>query len=246
MRIINKILLLTIILSSSYSAFSQNLTLVTGLWEPFKMDSKGTTVGLDIDIIDALQKETGLVITVERAPWTECYSRMEDGSADMMIGLLYNSEATRYIQYIKKPYLILQPTFFSNTVSMDIDIYNKLYRYKIGYIKNRYYFNEFNSDEELKKVLGKSDEELINMLTNGDIDIIAGTDIQMKYKLKQMNLLDSIIPTLYTPSEHKKLYIGLSKKSGASENRELIENAVRKLTSDGVIESITRKYTKKD
>lgn len=246
MRIINKILLLTIILSSSYSAFSQNLTLVTGLWEPFKMDSNGTTVGLDIDIIDALQKETGLVITVERAPWAECYSRMEDGSADMMIGLLYNNEATRYIEYIKKPYLILQPTFFSNTVSMDIDIYNRLYRYKIGYIKNRYYFNRFNSDEELTKVLGKNDEELIDMLKAEDIDIIAGTDIQMKYKLKQMNLLDSITPTLYTPEENKKLYIGLSKKSGASENRKLIENAIKKLIRDEVIESITKKYTKKD
>lgn len=192
----------------------QPLRVMTDLWPPFRMlKDDGHLQGLDIDLLNELSRRTGMRFEVRRAPWARGLAALERGSADMMTGLAKTAERERYIRYLDAPYYACSPRFYASpALAMLLNDYASLRGLRIGYVLKSVYFQPFDSDKALDKVGVSNEQQLLEMLALGRIDVLVGTDCQVDYSLLDPKLAGRIVKAAYQPQARTELYIGFSRK----------------------------------
>ena len=83
---------------------------------------------------------------------------------------------------------------------------------RIGYVLESVYFQPFDDDRSLDKVGVSSEQQLLDMLVRGRIDVLVGTDCQVDYSLLDPKLAGRIAKAAYQPEARTELYIGFSRK----------------------------------
>ena len=84
---------------------AEPLRVVTDYWPPFRMAGRdGRVEGLDIDLLEELQRRTGVQFEVRRQPWARALEDMRRGQADLMTGLVRTAEREQYIDYLQPAY----------------------------------------------------------------------------------------------------------------------------------------------
>lgn len=224
-----KRILFFILILISMAISSQDFIIATDVWEPFRIDSEDGLKGIDIDIIKFLEDETGINFTIQRKPWARCLKSMENGTADLMLGLAYTEERSAYIEYLYPSYYSISIGFYSIDKSVEINEFDDLKDITIGYVTGSNYFQEFDSSDELVKISVPQESQLLKMLYRGNVDLIIGTRIQIEYEIKSNKWEESIFPTKYNPTDGVKLYIGISRKSKLLEKKEDLVKAIEKL-----------------
>ncbi|MFA7822583.1 substrate-binding periplasmic protein [Aeromonas dhakensis] len=192
----------------------QPLRVMTDLWPPFRMlKEDGHLQGLDIDLLNELSRRTGMRFEVRRAPWARGLAALERGSADMMTGLAKTAERERYIRYLDAPYYACSPRFYASpALAMLLNDYASLRGLRIGYVLKSVYFQPFDSDKALDKIGVSNEQQLLEMLALGRIDVLVGTDCQVDYSLLDPMLAGRIVKAAYQPQARTELYIGFSRK----------------------------------
>lgn len=223
--------------------YSQSYTMGTDEWQPFRIDVDGKLYGIDIDLLDIIENKIELELNVSRKPWVRCLEDMKTGNVDLMLGLAYNDERAQYIKYLDTPYYSVTPVFFTKGKDIEINSYEDLKNYRIGYVKGSSYFPKFDNDEELNKIPVAHETQLIEMLFRGSIDIIIGTDIQIKYELKEKGLSKTVIEVKYKPDYKIDLYIGISRKSDFIEYKDILEEIISSLIKTKEIDDLILSYT---
>src|SRR3989344_8294618 len=90
------------------------LRVMTDLWPPFRMeDAQGNLPGLDIDVLNEIGRRSGLSFDIQRAPWARGLADLQQGRADLMIGLAKTPEREQYIEYLSSPYYACAPRFYT-------------------------------------------------------------------------------------------------------------------------------------
>ena len=208
------LLALLILAPLSRAGEGEPLRVMTDLWPPFRMeDESGQLQGLDVDLLAELSRRTGLRFEVERAPWARGLAALEQGKADLMTGLARTAERERYIQYLDAPYYACSPRFYANpALATRLDDYEKLRGLRIGYVLESAYFQPFDSDQTLDKVGVSTENQLLQMLVRGRIDVLVGTDCQVDYALLTPELGGRIVKAAYYPEVRTELYIGFSRQ----------------------------------
>lgn len=237
-----KVKLALLLITISVTISSRDITLATDVWEPFRIQENSSLTGIDIEIIQLLEKELDLNIKIVQKPWARCLKSMESGSVDMMIGLAYTEDRAKYIEYIDLAYYRVKPAFFQLKNKTKISNYKDLSNKKIGYVNGSSYFKEFDNDLTLEKVALPQEKMLITMLLRNSIDLFIGSDIQVKYELNKKKLSNRIIETAYSPDHQIDLYIGISKKSDLIDKKDIIEEAISKIINDGKVDEIVQGY----
>lgn len=222
---------------------SQSYTMATDEWQPFRIEVDGTLYGIDIELLHIIENETNLDLNVSKKPWVRCLEDMKTGNVDLMLGLAYNEERAIYIKYLDTPYYSVTPGFYTKGKDIEINSYEDLKNYRIGYVKGSSYFPQFDNDEELNKIPVAHETQLIEMLFRGSIDIIIGTDIQIKYELKEKGLSKTVIEVKYKPDYKIDLYIGISRKSDFIEYKEILEEIINSLIKSKEIDNLILNYT---
>jgi len=74
------------------------------------------------------------------------------------------------------------------------------------------------------------------------IDITIGTDPNISYDVARLGYRDILEPTSYQPPNKTELFIALSRKSGAMDFAQEIEQALRRLMTNGTIDKIINSY----
>ncbi|WP_395502893.1 substrate-binding periplasmic protein [Ectopseudomonas mendocina] len=208
-------LLVLLMLAPLYRAgAAEPLRVMTDLWPPFRMDDEnGQLQGLDIDLLAELSRRTGLHFEVQRAPWARGLAALEQGSADLMTGLARTPERERYIRYLDVPYYACSPRFYASpALAMRLNDYASLRGLRIGYVLESVYFQPFDDDRSLDKVGVSSEQQLLDMLVRGRLDVLVGTDCQVDYALLAPELAGRIARAAYHPDARTALYIGFSRK----------------------------------
>lgn len=221
--------------------YSQSYIVVTDVWEPFRIESEKELTGIDIDILEFLESETGLDFVIQKKPWARCLKNMEIGSADLMVGLAYSKERGEYIEYLNPSYFTISIGFFTSSDTIKIENFKDLEGITIGYVTGSNYFEEFDNSTNLRKISVPQESQLLQMLERGNLDAIIGTRSQIEYELKIKGWEDRIFPQNYNPTDGVRLYIGISKKSELLNHRSEIESAIEKLIKRD-LKSITLKY----
>lgn len=222
------------------------LICATEVWPPFRINSPTQTAGftgIDIELIRILEDALDRPIVIERHPFARALEMMRTGDADFITSIAYTEERDEYIAYVPFSYMAVQPVFYTQRGRGDeIQRYEDLYDYSIGYSLNSAYFEPFNSDGGLDKVGISTEEQLLRMVAIGRLDVTIGTEPNIGYDAVRLGLDDRVEPTAYVPEPNTPLYFGVSPQSPLADRIDEIERVLREIVDDGRMREITERY----
>lgn len=223
---------------------SEPLQVVTDYWPPFRMQGVGGQLeGLDIDLLDELQRRTGLRFEVRLQPWARALEDMRRGQADLMTGLARTAEREQYIDYLQPSYHACAPRLYGSPArAADIRAYDQLQGLRIGYVLQSAYFEPFDSDRALTKIGVKNEEQLLQMQLRGRIELMIGTDCQVDFQLRDPMLARQLVKLSYLPPQRTLLFVGLSRASARVAEHDLLAHALQQLLQDGWMERAAQRY----
>lgn len=244
---INLVFLTLFISITGHTSFAkETLIAVTELWPPFRIDDAESGygfTGIDIDIIQDLEKYLDVRIEVQRHPFARALEMIRDGSADIIPGVAHTKERAEFIDYVPTSYYSVGPVFYTQRGKGHlVKTYNDLYNFEIGYSLHSAYFEPFNSDNRLKKIGVSTEEQLIKMVALNRLDITIGTNPNFAYDIKRYNLKDKLEQTSYVPDVKTPLYLGLSKSPANRQLLSKIDTYLQEITVNGRLAEITSKY----
>ncbi|MDD0843058.1 substrate-binding periplasmic protein [Pseudomonas sp. Gutcm_11s] len=220
------------------------LRVVTDYWPPFRMQGSGGKLeGLDIDLLDELQRRTGLRFEVRLLPWARALEEMRLGQADLMTGLARTAEREQFIDYLEPAYHACAPRLYGAPErAAAIRQYAELDGLRIGYVLRSAYFEPFDSDTSLIKIGVKNEEQLLQMQLRGRVELMIGTDCQVDFQLRDPALASQLTKLAYQPPVQTRLYVGLSRASARKAERQVLARALQQLLQEGRMASVARRY----
>ncbi|BBP81283.1 MULTISPECIES: substrate-binding periplasmic protein [unclassified Pseudomonas] len=220
------------------------LRVMTDYWPPFRMEGEGGALhGLDIDLLNEIARRTGLRFDVQRAPWARGLAALQSGSADLMTGLARTPERERYIDYLPTPYYACAPRLYGTPeLARRITRYEQLRGPTIGYVLESAYFQPFDSDAGLHKSGVSNEQQLLEMLLRGRLQLVIGTDCQVDYELRDPRLAGRIVRTGYQPDTRTELFIGFTQQQSLAEEKDRIASALQQMLDEGWVKEAARRY----
>jgi len=109
----------------------------------------GKYTGIHIDIINVLANQLIKKIIYVPCPVVRCLKLLEEGKADMIVGLRKTNKRKKYLAYLPQPFDIQKfPLhFYLRTDSrVIINKYEDLKNLNVGTIRGASYFNAFDND----------------------------------------------------------------------------------------------------
>ncbi len=231
---------------SSYS-ISENKVVVTvavNHWPPWKIIDNNQPKGIDIAILEEIEKRSKIDFELTQCPWKRCIQLVKDGEVDMITSFNFTAERESFVSYLHPPYYSDSIIFFALQESnILVDEYNDLYGNRIGVIKGASYFARFDNDLKLDKESVSSHAQAFKMLQNKRIDLFAIYEIPGDYIAQTMNMDSMIQKVDYRKNRAGLNYFALSKKSEISNK---IQNDIKmflyELEEEGKLEEIIRNY----
>lgn len=222
----------------------ETLVIATDEWPPFRIFEGDKIVGLDIDLWNEISRRLGVKIKFERYPWARALKKMEDGEVDAMGGLAKTLEREAFIKYSSIPYYTCTTRFYlQKGKGSSLSTYENLYNFNsIGVVIGSFYYEPFNSDKKIKKNSVATEEQLLKLLESKRIDAIIGTECQVDYELKKMNLSNKFDKSTYKPDNKVELFLGMSKKSKYAYKVDEINKILLDLIKEGKINEFAKRY----
>jgi ABC-type amino acid transport substrate-binding protein len=244
-----RIFIILIVFNCSYclsvSAQEQGkLRLATYVEPPMIALTKDHYHGEFIDIMQLLASELNLQLEFVPCPVARCFSMIQSGHTDIIIGIKHTSQREKYLSY-------LEPHFYTQDVplnfftikksSVKIDNYQDLKNKLIGVQRGAAFFPQFDHDQSLKKIYVTQTRQLIDMLLKERIDTFIERTETIFPLLKGEELSQLKIQS-YSYNQQVKGYIALSKKSRWHQDKVRFSQTLKRLIAQGKLEGIFAKY----
>ena len=212
---------------------------------PFRIidewDGKTGYSGAYIDIINELSLRTDIPLTFLKVPFARALSMMKDGSADMMLGPNWSVERAEFMVYLDAAFPAETKVFYLGHHVPDITRYSDLKNKTIGALRKGRYFDRFDEDEDLDKVLVDSYEHAFRMLEADRLEAFIIPERQGAYLKRRLDY-DFRTATFRIPG--KVSFITVSRKSSLNEHRDKIEKAMSELNTEGYFERLIQLYVR--
>jgi len=248
MKYFSYIALLTIILSSSALALTNELKVAIFLEPPYVDLVDNKLVGENIDIINLLASSIKLTPVFLRCPPVRCLAMIKNGQADMLLGLSKLPSREKDLIFLNPPYLLQhQPLSFFTLKENNISIthFNDLESLLVGTLRGAAYFPLFDNNKTIKKVELTSREQLVNMLLKARIDTFLEREESVLPLLSTKEDKDKITIAEYQYNKPINSYIVLSKHSTAKVYADQLSQVLAKAMADGTIKKIRQENQKK-
>ncbi|MCW9033996.1 MAG: transporter substrate-binding domain-containing protein [Rhodospirillales bacterium] len=248
-----KYLLMILLVAVPFSAFAQDeLTFITiPDFPPYAWKQDGKSLGIDVEIIQALAQRTGVKISLSFFPPNRLIRMTKNGEADGSFAAFKTQKREEFAQFVEPPlhystYLI----FVKNGNEFSFETVQDLAGKTIG--KNRGFhiskaFSNAEEDNLFKVIEVNTMEQNIKMLDRGRTDVLVGNEQEVQFFLKQLGLSDKIKSLTQPILKPRGAYLMLSKASGITKNKELISKLSQELQdmkADRTFEVIYEKYVK--
>lgn len=213
-------------------------------WPPAKIIEHGRFGGTDVLILNELADQIGVVLEYVECPWRRCLVMIEAGEVDLISSIARSPERERYLQFIEPPYRNGYDIYFY-TRGTDLKKYEDLQGLSIGHIRGSAYFDRFDNDHSLAKFAVTREDQLIEMLSRGRLDVVVGIGRNLDYLIQQRNLSTVIRRTSLVMPTVAPTYIAMSRKSSGLHLAPRIGQALRKMTRAHRIQIIEREFMAK-
>jgi polar amino acid transport system substrate-binding protein len=213
-------------------------------WPPAKIVENGRFGGTDVLMLEELAQRAGIVLEYVECPWRRCLVMMEAGDVDLISSITKSPERERYIQFIEPPYRNGYEIFFY-TRGIDLTRYEDLQGRAIGLIRGSAYFDRFDQDRSLAKFAVTREDQLIEMLSRGRLEVVVGIGRNLDYLIQRRELSTIIRKTSLVVPTPAPTYVAISRKSAGLHLAPKLGQALLTMTKEHRIESIEREFMAK-
>lgn len=228
----------------------QKLLFVTvNNFPPYAWQENGKPTGIDIEIIQALAKHTGKSISIEQMPAKRVILMIQNGSADGGFAAFKNPSRLKMAHFIDPPiHLSTYQIFVRTGEDFSFNKIQDLSGKVIG--KNRGFhiseeFSKASKDKLFEIVEVSAMKQNISMLEKGRLDAFIGNQHEVSYMLKQLGLLEKIVPLSNPIRTPQSAHLMISRSAKITDKEKTIKqlsNALQKMKENGTFDSIYEKY----
>jgi polar amino acid transport system substrate-binding protein len=179
-------------------------------WPPAKIVENGRFGGVDVLMLEELAQRAGIVVEYTECPWRRCLVMLEAGDVDLISSITKSPERERYLQFIEPPYRNGYDIFFY-TRGADLTRYEDLQGLAIGLIRGGAYFERLDQDRGLAKVAVTREDQLIEMLSRGRLEVIVGVGWNLDYLIQRRELSKIIRKTSLVVPTVAPTYVAISR-----------------------------------
>jgi len=206
---------------------------------PYRIIEDSKFSGICFDVMKEIGQRIGIPVSFFEQPFKRALYSMEQGSADIMVGPNKTAEREVYMVYTGATVGRASKAFYVHPDSLPIKRYEDMKGKRVVVHRGKLYFNKFDMDTSLKKVVVDSYVQAINIVSKKRADVVIIPELEGDYLLKEhaMDLKKS--PLII---EGNQSYIAISKKSPAIGLQKKIEEAMAQIKSDGTMDEILSRY----
>ncbi len=235
------ILLIGLFHGGELSAQTVNVIKVVGNHAPpYRIIEGDSFSGIYFDAMKEIGKRTGTTIDFKEQPFKRALRLMEYGRADVMLGPNRNPEREAYMVYTEATVGRANKAFYVHPESPLITQYDDLKGKRIITHRGKRYFDKFDNDGSLKKIVTNSYTQAIEMVSRRRGDVVIMPESEGGYLLKENNVTLKKSPFIV---RGKQSYITISRKSPVIKLQTKIEEAMSEMISDGTMDNILNRYS---
>lgn len=222
-------------------AHATNITASVFALQPFGgIDRQGNITGIIPEIIDEIQKETGLTIDVKVVPYKRMFQELRTGKTDFAI-FFRTSESEKIA--IPKVRVYTLKNIVVGKIPLNLHRYEDIIGPIISLPNGTFYQKKFDTDPALIKNLVPGFSNAVDLLLNGRTSLIAGPELSIAYLLKQKGFSTKILGKPYALSLNSAwLQVSAKSKELTPNTIAIIVKAVFTLRRNNTIDNILQKY----
>jgi polar amino acid transport system substrate-binding protein len=212
---------------------------------PMKTVENGSFGGAYTEIVRELARRTRLQLEIKTCPLKRCLFMLEQGEADIIIGLRETPERARYLRFLRTPYRDHSSDrvfYVQKGHGVVIRDYPDLLPLRIGVKLGAAYFERFDSDQQLQKDAVKDMEINFRKLSLGRLDAVFIPEDQGEALLAHLRLGELIEKADYRITDATARFIALSRKSPLLAQAESFERAMKDMVRDGTLAALYKRY----
>ena len=229
------------LLWASVAIGADRLRVAMSDWPPAKIVENGRFGGTDVLMLEELAKPAGIALEYVECPWRRCLVMLEAGEVDLISSISRSPERERYLQFIEPPYRDGYDISFY-TRGADLRRYEDLQGLTIGLIRGSAYFERLDQDDSLTKFVVTREDQLIEMLSRGRLDVIVGIGRNLDYVIQRREPSSAIRKTSLVVPTTARTYMAMSRKSRGLHLAPRLGQSVRAMKEANRIEVIEREF----
>jgi polar amino acid transport system substrate-binding protein len=230
------------------SAFAQDQTLRADYRQrPPEMvvdEKTGRFFGPLIDVLEAAAQQVDYRITWRKAPFQRSYKELQLGLVDIVPRVILTEERKAFVAYLgpigcqRKDIVFLVRKGRNDLINR----YEDLRKVRVGTKRDTAYFEQFNKDTSIRKVLSLDDRNMSRMFVAGRFEAMIVLDKDsIERAFKEINFND------YTYANYRHIqkignYYGMSKKSPNIQTYSKLNSVLQELTTPGQVNEIYKKH----
>jgi len=235
------ILLMGLFHSGELAAQTVNAIKVVGNHAPpYRIIEGNSFSGIYFDAMKEIGKRIDITIVFKEKPFKRALKLMEYGRADVMLGPNRNPEREAYMVYTEATVGRANKAFYVHPESPLITQYDDLKGKRIVTHRGKKYFDKFDNDGSLEKIVANSYAQAIFMISKRRGDAVIMPENGGDYLLMESNIFLIKSPFIV---EGKQSYLTISRKSPVIELQTKIEEAMSEIYSDGTMDKILNQYS---
>jgi len=248
MKIIHSFLLLIFFVTPTFLC-AETLTIKYAIFPapPYMIESGEHQIsGIDVDIVKEIALRMNLKIVFISGSWARCLELMKYGDADLLSSAFKKPDREVFMAYFNSPYLDhLTIAFYSKKgKGYKINTYEDLYGFgTIGVLRGASYFDRFDSDGKLNKYKISKQEQLLPMLLNDRLDIIAEYVPTFNYWISTKGYSEKIEKSKFQFNQISEVYMAISRKSPLAARIDEFNLVNETLLKEGFIGKKIKEYT---
>lgn len=201
--------------------------------------------GAYTEIVRELARRTGTELEIFQCPIKRCLKMIEEGKADVIIGIQASPEREAYIHFLHTPYR----KFSSDKVfyvpkgkAATIHSYDDLKKLRIGVKNGTQYFDRFDEDAQLTKDGAKDAESSFKKLLRGRVDTVVMAEDQGESFLYTLQLQGQLDKAEYREPDRTPRSVGFSRKSAFAAQLPQFEAAMAAMVKDGTVRALFKRH----
>ncbi|MBU1002126.1 MAG: transporter substrate-binding domain-containing protein [Proteobacteria bacterium] len=229
---------------SGYAA-QQSLRVAFSELPPWKIAGpNGSKEGIDTELFRLVAERMDLHLEFVEAPFVRGLRMLENGTVDVMTGVLRRADRETYLDFVEPPYRRYSNKAFylKKGQGQLIRCYTDLYDLTIGVGREEKYFPTFDHDPLIHKEAVSNGRLNIKKLLHGRFDAFIQTEAAADYLIREMGLEDQIEKAPFVYRKVQPVYIVISKLSPLAERRAELSCIVRELLQSGEYDRLRWKY----
>ena len=202
--------------------------------------------GAYTEILRELARRVGRPLEIRDCPVKRCLAMLEQGQADLTIGLKRTPERAAYLDFLHTPYrlAVADRVFLVRTgESAKIGRYEDLLGPRLGVVGGSSYFSAFDSDARLIKESAPSTEANLHKLVLGRIDAVPLPEDQALVLVRRLKMESQVEPAKYRVQDPTPRSIAIARASTlATGLLPQLEAAMQAMRRDGTLAAIYEQH----